>query len=104
VNVWTIILLASLAVLLLKLVGYLVPPSFMERPTPSRVATLLTVALLSALVVTQTLERDSTLVLDARVPAVGVAAVLLALRAPFIVVVLSGALVAAALRLLGWMS
>ncbi len=103
-NVWTIILLASLAVLVLKLVGYLVPPSFMERPTPSRVATLLTVALLSALVVTQTLERDSSLVLDARVPAVGVAAVLLALRAPFIVVVLSAALVAAGLRLLGWMS
>jgi hypothetical protein len=104
VNVWTIILLASLAILVLKLLGYLVPPSFMERPTPSRVATLLTVALLSALVVTQTLERDSHIVIDARLPAVGVAAVLLALRAPFIVVVLSAALVAAALRLLGWMA
>lgn len=103
-NVWTIILLASLIVLLLKLAGYLVPPSFMERPTPSRVATLLTVALLAALVVTQTLERDHQLVVDARLPAVGVAAVLLALRAPFIVVVLSAALVAAGLRLLGWMA
>jgi hypothetical protein len=103
-NIWTIILLASLAVLVLKLLGYLVPPSFMERPTPSRVAALLTVALLSALVVTQTLERDHQIVLDARVPAVGVAAILLALRVPFFVVVLSAALVAAGLRLLGWMS
>jgi hypothetical protein len=103
-NVWTVILLASLIILVLKLVGYLVPPSFMERPTPSRVATLLTVALLSALVVTQTLERDHQIVVDARLPALGVAAVLLALRAPFIVVVISAALVAAGLRLLGWMA
>jgi len=103
-NIWTVILLASLAVLVLKLIGYLVPPSFMERPTPSRVATLLTVALLAALVVTQTLERDHQVVLDARVPAVGVAAVLLVLRAPFILVVISAAVVAAVLRLLGWMA
>jgi branched-subunit amino acid transport protein len=103
-NVWAVILLAALIILLLKLVGYLVPPSFMERPTPSRVATLLTVALLAALVVTQTLERDHQIVLDARLPAVGVAAVLLAIRAPFIVVVLSAAIVAAVLRLLGWMA
>jgi len=104
VNVWTVILLASLAVLVLKLLGYLVPPTFMERPTPSRVATLLTVALLSALVVTQTVERDHQIVLDARLPAVGIAAVLLALRAPFFVVVLSAAIVAALLRLAGWMA
>lgn len=103
-SVWNVLLLASLLVLVLKLSGYLVPPTFMERPTPARVANLLTVALLAALVVTQTLERQHQLVLDARLPAVGVAAVLLALRVPFFVVVLSAALVAAALRLLGWMS
>ncbi|MEO8261332.1 MAG: AzlD domain-containing protein [Pseudolysinimonas sp.] len=103
-TIWNAILLASLIVLVLKLAGYLVPPSFMERPGPSRVATLLTVALLSALVVTQTIERDHQIVLDARVPAVGVAALLLVLRAPFIVVVLSAAVVAAVLRLLGWMA
>ncbi len=103
-NVITVILLASLAVLVLKLLGYLVPASVMERPTPSRVATLLTVALLSALVVTQTVERDHQIVLDARLPALGVAAILLALRAPFIVVVISAAIVAALLRLAGWMA
>jgi hypothetical protein len=103
-TVINIILLASLAVLVLKLLGYLVPASVMERPTPARVATLLTVALLSALVVTQTLEREHQIVLDARVPAIGVAAILLAVRAPFIVVVLSAAIVAALLRLAGWMA
>ncbi|MFC5501812.1 AzlD domain-containing protein [Lysinimonas soli] len=101
---WNLVLLASAAVLALKLVGYLVPPSFIERPTPSRVATLLTVALLSALVVTQTVQSGAHIVLDARLPALGVAAVLLAIRAPFIVVVLAAAVVAAVLRLLGWMA
>jgi hypothetical protein len=103
-SVVNVILLASLAVLVLKLLGYLVPASVMERPTPSRVATLLTVALLSALVVTQTMERDHQIVLDARLPALGVAAILLALRAPFIVVVISAAVVAALIRLAGWMA
>lgn len=103
-TVINVILLASLAVLALKLAGYLVPASVMERPTPARVATLLTVALLSALVVTQTIERDHQIVLDARLPALGVAAILLAVRAPFIVVVISAALVAALLRLAGWMA
>jgi hypothetical protein len=104
VSVLNVILLASLAVLVLKLLGYLVPASVMERPTPSRVAALLTVALLSALVVTQTIERDHQIVLDARLPALGVAAILLAVRAPFIVVVISAAIVAALLRLAGWMA
>jgi hypothetical protein len=103
-SIWNVILLASIAVLVLKLLGYLVPASVMERPAPSRIATLLTVALLSALVVTQTLERDHQVVVDARLPALVVAAILLALRAPFIVVVISAAVVAALLRLAGWMA
>lgn len=103
-TLWNIVLLSSAAVLALKLIGYLVPPSFIERPTPSRVATLLTVALLAALVATQTLQHGTGIVIDARVPALGVAVVLLVLRAPFIVVVIAAAAVAALLRLLGWMS
>jgi len=102
-TVWHIILIASLAVFALKLAGYLVPASLLERPTPARVANLLTVALLAALTVTQTLERAGGVEVDARVPAVIVAGVLLWLRAPFIVVVVAAALVAALIRLLGWM-
>ena len=102
-TVWHVILVASIAVLALKLVGYAVPPSLLERPTPARVANLLTVALLAALTATQTLERAGDIVLDARVPAIALAAVLFALRVPFIVVVIAAAACAALVRLLGWM-
>ncbi|MBN9141859.1 MAG: AzlD domain-containing protein [Micrococcales bacterium] len=103
-TVWHIILIASIAVLALKLVGYLVPPSLLERPTPARVANLLTVALLAALTATQTLEAGGGVVLDARVPAVVLAAALYALRVPFIVVVAAAAALAALVRFLGWLA
>ncbi|PZQ91718.1 MAG: branched-chain amino acid transporter AzlD [Leifsonia xyli] len=102
-TVWHVILLASIAVFALKLAGYLVPPSLLERPTPSRVASLVTVALLSALTATQTLGTAGGIVLDARVPAVVLAAVLFAARVPFIVVVVAAAALAAVVRLLGWL-
>jgi len=99
VTVWQIILVASIAVLALKLLGYLVPPSIIEKPTPARVANLLTVALLSALVAVQTLAVGQSIQLDARVPALLVAAVLFALRVPFIVVIIAAAATAAMIRL-----
>jgi hypothetical protein len=97
------VLLSSVIVLGLKLVGYLVPPSLLERPTPARIANLLTVALLSALVVVQTIGSQGAIVIDARVPAIFVAAGLFALRVPFILVIIAAAATAALLRLLGWM-
>ena len=97
---WQIIILASIAVFALKLAGYLVPPSLLERPRPARIANLMTVALLAALVVVQTLGVGSRIVFDARVPALIVAVALLALRAPFIVVVAAAAATAALIRLL----
>lgn len=99
---WFSVIAASVAVLVLKAVGYLVPRRLMERPAPARTAGLLTVALLAALVVTQTLQGTGGMVLDARVPALVVAAVLLAVRAPFVLVVIAAAASAAVLRLLGW--
>jgi hypothetical protein len=96
---WHIILLASIAVLGLKVLGYLVPPSLIERPTPSRVANLLTVALLAALIVVQTLGAGQAIQVDARLPAVVVAAALFAVRVPFIVVVVAAAAVAALVRM-----
>jgi hypothetical protein len=68
---------------------------------PSRVANLLTVALLSALVAVQSLGAGTEVVLDARVPAILVAACLFALRVPFILVVIAAAAVAALLRAVG---
>lgn len=98
-TLWSIIIIASLGCLALKVSGYLVPPSFMEKPKPSRVANLLTVALLAALVATQTFGAGSEIVLDARVPAILLAAGLFALRVPFVLVIIAAAATAALLRL-----
>ncbi|MDR7111692.1 hypothetical protein J2X03_001556 [Microbacterium trichothecenolyticum] len=101
-TMWTAILLASIICVALKTVGYLIPAKWVEAPRPMRIADLLTVALLAALVAVQTLGAGQAVVVDARVPAVLVAAGLLMLRAPFLVVVVAAALVAALLRLWGW--
>ena len=97
-TLWSAIALASVVCLALKVTGYLVPPRLLEAPRPARIADLLTVALLAALVAVQTLGVGEAIVVDARVPAVLVAAGLLLLRAPFLVVVVAAAAVAAALR------
>ncbi|WP_431073616.1 AzlD domain-containing protein [Microbacterium phyllosphaerae] len=100
-SVWSAILLAAVICLALKAVGYLVPPRVLEAPRPARISDLLTVALLAALVAVQTLGAGQAVVVDARVPALLVAAGLLWLRQSFLVVVFAAAAVAALLRLLG---
>lgn len=97
-TLWSAIALASVICLALKVTGYLVPPRLLEAPRPARIADLLTVALLAALVAVQTFGVGQEIVVDARVPAILVAAGLLLLRAPFLVVVVAAAAVAAALR------
>jgi hypothetical protein len=72
----------------------------LERPVVGRIADLLPVALLSALIGVQVLGSGQQLVLDARLVGLGVAVVALLLRAPFIVVVFSAALAAALVRLI----
>ena len=101
-TLWTTVLLASVLCVALKGVGYLLPARWLEAPRPARIADLLTVALLAALVAVQTAGAGSEIVIDARLPAVGVAALLLWARAPFLVVVAAAALTAALLRLWGW--
>jgi hypothetical protein len=99
-TVWHIILLASAATLALKLAGYFVPAGFLERERPARIADLLTVALLAALIAVQTFATGQALEIDARLPAVIVAAALFALRVPFVIVVFVAAGVAAGIRAL----
>ncbi|MDD7943865.1 AzlD domain-containing protein [Microbacterium sp. NE2HP2] len=99
---WTGILVASIICVALKALGYLLPPRWFDGERAQRIIDQLTIALLSALVVVQTLGAGAAIVVDARLPAVAVAAVLLAARAPFLVVVAGAALVAAVLRAGGW--
>jgi len=95
---WTAVLAACGACFGAKLLGYLAPAHWLETERITRVAALVTVALLAALLVVQTVGAGTGLALDARVPAVGVAAVLFWRRVPFIAVVVSAAVVAAVVR------
>ncbi|PZU25907.1 MAG: branched-chain amino acid transporter AzlD [Microbacterium sp.] len=97
-TLWTAVLAASLLCMALKALGYLIPARWFDAPAPSRIVDLLTVALLGALVAVQTLGVGQQIVVDARVPALIVAAGLLVVRAPFLVVVVAAAVVAALLR------
>jgi branched-subunit amino acid transport protein len=97
---WLAILVAGVGCYLLKLAGLCVPPRVLEQPLVERIADLLPVALLSALIGVQVLGSGSDLVLDARLVGLGAAVVALLLRAPFIVVVLAATVSAALVRLL----
>ena len=97
-TIWGFVLAGSLVVLALKLAGYLIPQRLVEGPILSRVAGLVTVSLLASLVVSQTIGGEGGVMLDARVPAVAAAGVMLWLRTPFIVVIVGAAVIAALLR------
>ena len=96
------LLLACAVCAALKLAGWLVPASVLADERVADVVALVTVGLLAALVAVQTVGGAGGVVLDARLAALVAAAVALALRAPFVVVVLVGAAVAAGCRALGW--
>ena len=101
-STWTTVLVASALAYALKLLGHVVPARWLDGERTSRVTSALPIALLAALVGVQTLTSSSgQVVLDARAAAVAVAIVALMLRAPFIVVVVLAAVVAAGLRALG---
>lgn len=94
------VILASFAVFSWKILGYLIPKSWISdglRSFSDRV----TVVLMSALVAVQTFVTGNQVEFDARVPALGIAALLFALRVPYILVVIAAAAVAAGLRALG---
>lgn len=102
-SIWATVLAAAGLAFLTKLAGYVVPQRWFDHPHLARVVALLPVALLAALVATQTFAGPGgTLTLDARAAAVAVAVIAFALRAPFLLVVVLAAGVAAALRGLGW--
>jgi branched-subunit amino acid transport protein len=97
--IWATILLAAAGCYLVKLAGLSVPQRLIEHPLVERVADLLPVALLSALIAVQVFGDGPALTVDARLVGLGAAVVALLLRAPFIVVVVVAAGAAAAVRL-----
>jgi uncharacterized membrane protein len=92
------LLLLGLVTFAFKVVGPLTSAGRSLSPGLARITELLPTALIAGLVVTQTFDGG---ILEAKVLGVLAAAVAVALRAPFAVVVLVGAGSAAALRALG---
>lgn len=100
-SMWGWVLLAGAVSFGTKLLGYLVPERLLQNDRVLAVSQYMTAGLLAALVVTNSFASGQSLVLDARVAAFGAAAIALVLRAPFLAVVIVGALAAAGARLLG---
>ena len=98
--IWAAVGITAVGCYLLKLAGLSVPPRVLEKPLVERIADYIPVALLAALIAVQVFSRGHSITLDARALGLGVAVVLLVLRAPFLVVVFGAALAAAGFRLL----
>ena len=97
-SLWQWILLACALAFVTKLLGYSLPERWMRSPRMAQIAACLTVALLASLTVMNTFANGTTLALDARLAALATAALALALRLPFLLMVLLGAAAAALVR------
>ena len=98
---WAWILGACAIAYVMKLAGYLAPRRWLDHPYVTKTASSVTVGLLAALVVANTFGSGQHLVLDARIASFVAAVVALRLRAPFLLVVVIGAVAAATARVLG---
>ena len=98
---WTLLLALGGASYALKAVGPVLVGGRELGPRVRRTLDLVAVPLLAALILVQTVGTGHRFVLDARVPALAVAAVLVSRRAPFLVVVLAAGGTAALLRAFG---
>ncbi len=100
-GVWWGIVLTVVGCFALKIAGLSVPERVLDHPLTVRVGDLIPVGLLGALVAVQVVADGDRVVLDARLPALGVAAFLLWRGVPFLPMVAASAATAALLRLLG---
>ncbi len=100
--IWLAIGVCALGCYLLKLAGVSIPARVLERPLVQRIADLLPIALLAALISVQVFSSGGShpgLTIDARLAGLGAAALALVLRAPFLLVVIVAAVTAALIRL-----
>ena len=98
-NLWILVGATIAGCYLLKLAGYLVPARVLDAPQIRRLVELLPVALLAALVVVEAVAAGRRLQFDGpRLAGLGAGAIAVWRRAPFIVVIVVAAVVAAVLR------
>ncbi|QKW35331.1 AzlD domain-containing protein [Actinomadura sp. NAK00032] len=101
-SVWIAVAATALGCYALKLAGLVTPQRVLDDPRVRRFTELVPVALLTALIAVQALADGRSLEFDpARLAGLGAAVVALLLRAPFLVVLVAAAGVAAGLRVLG---
>jgi len=99
---WIAVLVTAVSCYALKLAGLTMPPRLLAHPRAQRFASLVPVALLAALVAVDAFGRGRSLGIEpARLAGLAAAVAALALRAPFLVVIVAAAGTAAALRALG---
>lgn len=96
---WAGVLAACALCYGLKLAGMSLPQRWLQDARVQRTVPLIPVALLAALIATQTFSTGRHLVLDVRAAGLAVAMVAVLLRAPFLVVVVAAAAATALLRL-----
>lgn len=101
---WPAIGVTALGLYLEKLAGFLLPARALERDSVRRVAALLPIALLASIVAVQVVASGRAVQLDARLPGIVVAFVLLARRTNFLLMVLAASATTALVRYLGWMA
>lgn len=99
--IWLWVLAASVGCFATKLAGYFMPRRWLEDPTVATTMSGMTIGVLASLVVLNTFVDGTAVMVDARLAALLVALIALAARAPFIVVVVLGAVAAGLARLLG---
>jgi fluoride ion exporter CrcB/FEX len=99
-RLWLTVIIASAGCAALKLAGYVVPARLLESAVAKRVLEALPVTLLSALIAVSTFATGSHLLLDSRAAGLAVAIVLVAVRAPFLVVVVGACATAAGVHAL----
>jgi uncharacterized membrane protein len=95
---WPAIAVGCVGCFALKLLGYSLPRRVIEQPVVKHIAELLPVALLTALIATQTFTTGRHLQLDARAAGLVAAAIAVRFKAPFLVVVALACLVTALVR------
>jgi branched-subunit amino acid transport protein len=96
--IWAAVLVGSAGCYVLKLAGLSVPKRLLENRRMQRVAALLPIALLTALIMIQTFTTGKHLVIDPRAGGLVVACVAVLLRAPFLVVVALACVTTALIR------
>jgi branched-subunit amino acid transport protein len=92
---WIATLVTSLICFILKLLGYSLPESILNRPVIQRINSLIPIALLSALVAVQTFGAGKSVEIDHRLAGVVVAGIALRFKASFPVMMLLAAITSA---------